>query len=133
MNIIRKIKLNSLGYYKFTDEEQKIFEIYEKYFKEIDEVVFNYCPDYVIYFKNKQYIFEYYKYDIPPEFEINKIIYDEIENIYKNQTSKFITKLINDIFKLNMYACNISYHWLHKDTEVAFLKNNNILSINRLN
>jgi len=55
MNIIRKIKLNSLGYYQFTDKEKEIVEIIENNFKNLTKENNDYKNDNDIVFSYNGY------------------------------------------------------------------------------
>lgn len=95
MNIIRKIKLNSLGNYQFTDKEKEIVEIIENNFKNLIIENNDYKNNIDIVFSYN----EYYLYVTSKYWELLENIssYIETESIIKDiclYYYKFIPKQI---------------------------------------
>ena len=59
MNIIRKIKLNSLGYYQFTVEEQELFKFIKRNLLNLKEVQLDKYTNRKFWFKYNKLIMEY--------------------------------------------------------------------------
>ena len=75
MNIIRKIKLNQLGYYQFTDDEKKLITFLNENFLNLKKIQFPYYYASIFYFKEDKCIFQYNLIDkcvwIPNYIEFN--------------------------------------------------------------
>jgi len=105
MNIIRKIKLNSLGYYKFKDSKEK------KLFKFINDNLLNlYSINYhdsIIYLKDDNIIFEHYlNFNW---FEVNPSIWNYLQNIINNEETVNLIKFIaKEYYNLNFKDIQIS-------------------------
>jgi len=94
MNIIRKIKLNSLGMYEFNDSEKELYEFIKDNFLNLKQVILRDYPNYIFYFKDDKCIFQhtfksnnfYVRYSfIWKVFEIKfNYNYHEISNLIKD-------------------------------------------------
>src|SRR6478735_2045338 len=59
MNIIRKIKINSLGMYEFNDSEKELVNFIKENMLNLKQVKLKYYPISNFYFKDDKYIFQH--------------------------------------------------------------------------
>lgn len=124
INIIRKIKINKLGYYDFNDVENQIFKVIKDNLYDLKKM-YLYTYDYYFYFKNTELIFYYdpiknnirmnssfiYQlfFNIVEDDKLSdKIILDVIEYIYKIKTKTiyYICYYSKDNIKYIYENCN---------------------------
>ena len=105
MNIIRKIKLEKLNYYEFTEAEKVLVKFIRKYFiglhKYINIEEFNnyYNNDKNIYYlKNNKVIFFYNKNNC---LFLSKYIWDKM--LYLNLNNSFIKDILFSIYKIEFF------------------------------
>src|SRR6478735_5117708 len=125
MNIIRKIKINSLGMYEFNDSEKELLEFIKENMLNLKIIELKNYPDYIMYFNDKgENIFQqdlktpwfYVRYNLiwkvfETKFNLNyketsNLIKGIVEQAYKLQgvtpffESKFYDKLVEQAYKL---------------------------------
>src|SRR6478735_11814526 len=138
MNIIRKYKLNKLKYYDLNEEESYRLNIilkninYNKKDEELIEFIYNNFFDLKeiklnnfqpndnckLYFKGSKFILHYI---INNELLlINEAFFNFINKFKKDniKTSLVITKLISEIYKINIYKTICSDGWLDGIMEI---------------
>jgi len=104
MNILRKIKINSLGYYKYNNSEKKLLYFIKENMLNLKIVELKNYPDYIMYFNDKgENIFQQ---DLKtPWFGVNyDLIWGIIEkkfNYNYYQTRDLIKDVIEQAYKLN--------------------------------
>jgi|SRR6478735_6794919 len=108
MSIIRKIKLNSLGYYEFNDSEKELVEFIKNNILNLTEVTSEKYPNTIFYFKNKEL---YYEYNLnSKQFSFNK--YDIWDNVFNFKYN--ISNIFEKILKINnisvMFNSKTKYH-----------------------
>jgi len=118
MNIIRKIKLEQLGYYKYKDNKEKeLFDFIKNNLLNLTEVILESYSTSKFYFKNDKLIFEmdsnliilWVNYNLVWKILKNNFEYKEVE------VHNLILNITTDIFKNNI---------IHIDTmELAFCRN----------
>jgi|SRR6478735_7969070 len=115
MNIIRKIKLNKLGYYNFSEEELKIVELYEKYFTDLTKVKIN---NVTYYFKSKKFIMRYDVMNFYPDInnEISQYVMTNFINLEYFNKVDLISKIIGEILKVKITSWdNVdNYHYIER-------------------
>jgi len=140
MNIIRKYKLNKLKYYDLNEEESYRLNIifkninYNKKDEELIEFIYNNFFDLKeiklnnfqpndnckLYFKGSKFILHYI---INNELLwINEAFFNFINKFKKDniKTSLVITKLISEIYKINIYKTICSDGWLDGIMEINY-------------
>src|SRR6478609_1380588 len=102
MNIIRKIKINSLGMYEFNDSEKELFKFIKENLLNLKPIVkFDGENDSrVVYYKEKNLIFYYYTNGINNSIYINEKIYKYICIENKRDIIKEILKYFYNIDRL---------------------------------
>src|SRR6478735_3798025 len=91
MNIIRNIKLESLGYYICKDNNEKeIFEFIQNYFLNVKPITVEIYGNYIFYFKEEKCIYE---------LDINNNEYSfstYIVHLFRCKHNKDIRKILNN-------------------------------------
>src|SRR6478735_5900310 len=112
MNIVRKFKLNKLGYYQSTLEEIKLFEYIENNLTNLTEVKLQEYPDSIFYFKNNKCIFEYELY-FENRLFMNERYFRELYDYYLEDYLE-IDKL--SLFLINLKNINIDVGYINSET-----------------
>lgn len=91
MNIIRKIRLNNLGYYQIKDNEKDSFEFIKTNLLNIKPVIFN--KD-IMYFNNDRKMIFQYNLD-NNNLYTNDFIFNALENDYMYKDDDIYMILLN--------------------------------------
>jgi len=103
MNIIRKIKINSLGMYEFNDSEKELFYFIKENMLNLKQVKLEKYPNYIFYFKDDKCILEQ---DLNCDWfgvrylDIWEIFQYKFNYNYK-ETKQLIKSIIEQAYKLN--------------------------------
>jgi len=102
MNILRKIKINSLGMYEFSESEKELFEFIKENILNLKQVQLEKYPDYLFYFKDDKCIFQqdlkFYWFGVS-----YKLLWSVFENKfgYKyNETRDLIKDIVKEAYKI---------------------------------
>jgi len=105
MNILRKIKINSLGMYEFTKSEKKLLNFIKDNMLNLKQVTLKDHPNYIFYFNDKkELIFELHL--INNWFSVNhkliwKVFRDKL-NYNHQETNILIKDIVEQVYKLNI-------------------------------
>ena len=103
MNIIRKIKINSLGMYEFNDSEKELCEFIIYNMLNLKQVELKEYPNYIMYFNDKeenifQHNFKYNNFYVNNEL-IWSVFETKFDYNYK-ETSNLIKGIVEQTYKL---------------------------------
>jgi len=108
MNIVRKIKLEQLGYYKCKDNKEKeLFDYIENNMLNLKKIQLIKYPDHIFYFKGNKCIFKhnlilnllcFRHIDL---LFFSKLLFNKQTNNLLNNIAKNITKIENIIVMIN--------------------------------
>lgn len=123
MNITRKMKLNSLGYYNFTESEQELIDFIKDNLLNLTEVKLQKYPNFIFWFKDNKLIFLEYSFEENILISINtNFYYFFVLYLYKYriniETYTYIRNVLCNIFKYkNILKLNILPDYDKKDIE----------------
>jgi len=114
MNIIRKIKINSLGMYEFNDSEKELVEFIKENMLNLTEVKSNKYTDETFYFKNNKFVFSILKLkNVVYVYINNHLIYeyfaDFLELEYEYEIYNLIIDIIEYYYKISIFDITIMY------------------------
>jgi len=118
MNIIRKIKLNQLGYYEFKDSEKELSEFIKENLLDLKEIKLEHKLNSVImYFNNKdENIFQYHLNSNNFYFRLDYIgeVFEKKFNYNFQQTTTLIKNIMEQTYKLKGFQIKMS-DWFKGD------------------
>src|SRR6478735_3307862 len=103
MNIIRKIKLERLGYYNCkNNKEKELFEFIKEKLLNLKQVILKYYPDYIMYFKDDKCIFEQNLNSswVYVNYHLICYIFETKFNYNHKETKQLIKSIVEQTYKL---------------------------------